>query len=708
VSGAWTFGGQPALSGLLGVTLVEGSTFCISDPAGDLGGLDPQGLFFRDARILSTWVLTLDGDRLVPMSCQVPEPFAATFVTRARPPAGAADSTLMVVRKRAVGHGMHERITIQNLAQHPTDVALDLRVEADFADLFAVKEARTFGIAPAARSVAGAALRFTADTGEDQPDREVVVAAEPAGTLGPEGFTWSLTLAPREVWSIELTVSPSVGSETLVPRHAIDEPADVGTPISRMQEWRRTSTVVTSHSRRVDLTIARSVEDLGALRIFDPAHPRRAVVAAGAPWFMAVFGRDSLLTAWMILPLDRQLALGTLQTLADRQGAQLVPTTEEQPGRILHEVRFGPQATLWLGGRNVYYGSVDATPLFVMLVGELRRWGTPLVDLTPLLPHVDRALGWITHFGDRDGDGFVEYARLTPQGLEHQGWKDSFDAVTFADGRPARAPIALAEVQGYVYAAYRARAALARDGDDEATARGWDDAAEALRHRFNDTFWLPDKGYYAIGLDHEKRPIDALASNMGHCLWTGIVDEDKAGAVAERLLSPEMFSGWGVRTLATSAAAYNPMSYHNGSVWPHDNAIIAAGLARYGFTEEAARIAEAQFEVAERFDGRLPELFCGFDRSEFEEPIPYPAACSPQAWASAAPFLLLRALLGLEPDAANGVLQLRPAVPARYLPLQVDNVLLDGQRATIRVTEHGADLHGAPEWLELRTAQPHA
>jgi glycogen debranching enzyme len=408
----------------------------------------------------------------------------------------------------------------------------------------------------------------------------------------------------------------------------------------------------------------------------------------------------------MLLPLDRQLALGTLQTLADRQGTRVEPTTEEQPGRILHEVRFGPQATLWLGGRNVYYGSVDATPLFVMLVGELRRWGTSLVDLAPLVTHVDRALEWITHFGDRDGDGFVEYQRLTPQGLEHQGWKDSFDAVTFADGRPARTPIALAEVQGYVYGAYRARSALARDAGDEATARGWDDAAEALRHRFNEAFWLPDKGYFAVGLDADKQPIDALASNMGHCLWTGIVDEDKAGPVAERLMSPELFTGWGVRTLATSAAAYNPMSYHNGSVWPHDNAIVAAGLARYGFTAEAARIAEAQLEVAERLDGRLPELFCGFDRGEFEEPVPYPAACSPQAWASAAPFLLLRSLLGLEPDAPNGLLLLSPAVPASYLPLQVDNVLLDGHRATIRVTEHGADLRGAPEWLELRAAQP--
>lgn len=696
---SWTFAGEPSAPGA-GCTLVEGATFCISDGAGDVAWDDPHGLFFRDTRVLSTWLLLLDGEPLMPMAFHVTEPFAATFVTRGRPRAGEADSTVLVTRHRAVGDGMHERITVRNLGRQGVEVRLRLSIEADFADVFAVKEARLTAPTTGAGIADDGALRLEAPSPETP--RSVGILAEPAGEADPDGLTWTLTLAPREEWTTGVTVSPTVGGHAVTPRHtAEDMPGSPPTPLSRLAEWRRTSTVVRSAAPGVDRTFRRSAEDLGALRIFDPSHLRRAVVAAGAPWFMAVFGRDSLLTSWMLLPLDRRLALGTLQTLAEHQGVRVDPVTEEQPGRILHEIRFGPQAGLWLGGRNVYYGTVDATPLFVMLVGELLRWGDPWEDLAPLLPHVDRALAWIAEFGDRDGDGFVEYERLTPHGLQHQGWKDSFDAMSFADGSPVATPIALAEVQGYVYAAYRARAALARHSGDGARARCWEDAAAALRHRFNEAFWLPDKGYVAMGLDAEKRPIDVLASNMGHCLWTGILEKDKARAVADHLLSPALFSGWGVRTLATSAAAYNPMSYHNGSVWPHDTAIAAAGLARYGFTAEAARLAEALLEAADRFGGRLPELFCGFDRGEFPEPVPYPAACSPQAWASAAPFLLLRALLGLEPDVPGAVVGLAPHVPEQYQPLTVDNVLIGEHRTSIRVSAAGAEVTDAPEGLRV-------
>ena len=704
MSAAWTFAGQPAATGAGDVTLVEGSTFCISDARGDIAGDGPRGLFFRDSRVLSTWLLTVDGEPLLPLSHHVAEPFAARFVARARPRAGSADSTLLVVRHRAVGDGMHERLTVRNLGMEAVDVALRLTVGTDFADVFAVKEARAGETPPARAAVVEGVLTLTAP-GTGPASREVTVAADPPGRTTTNGLTWVLRLEPRETWAIGLTVSPTAGGERFTPRHAVDPTAE-GSPLARMREWRRTSTVVSSRSPRLDRVIARGVEDLGALRIFDPAHPRRTVVAAGAPWFMALFGRDSLLTSWMLLPVDRTLALGTLQTLADMQGRRLDEATEEQPGRILHELRFGPHAALWLGGKNAYYGSVDATPLFVMLVGELRRWGAPWSDLEPLLPHVDRALDWITAWGDRDGDGFVEYERLTPSGLLHQGWKDSHDAITFADGTPARAPIALAEVQGYVYAAYRVRAALARDAGDLARAHAWDDAAAALKHQFNEVFWLPGAEAFALALDGANRPVDAIGSNMGHCLWTGIVDDDKAPAVAEHLLSPEMFSGWGVRTLATSAAAYNPMSYHNGSVWPHDTAIAAAGLARYGFTAEAARLAEAQLEAADAADGRLPELFCGFDRDEFDQPVPYPAACRPQAWSSAAPFLLLRALLGLEPDVPAGVVGLDPRAPLSMLPLTVENVLLGSNRVEIRIDGDGAaHLRGAPEGLRVETSR---
>jgi glycogen debranching enzyme len=274
----------------------------------------------------------------------------------------------------------------------------------------------------------------------------------------------------------------------------------------------------------------------------------------------------------------------------------------------------------------------------VSLFAETSRWGFAPETVSALLPHVDRALDWIREYGDKDGDGFVEYARLNDHGLINQGWKDSWDGINFADGTPAEPPIALCEVQAYVYSAYLGRSWIAYDAGDMDLAAEYRDRGTQLKKQFNQQFWLPDRGYYAIALDGAKRPVDACASNMGQCLLFGIVDEDKAPLVAERLMSPEMFSGWGVRTLGSDMGAYNPASYHNGSVWPHDNAIIAAGLLRYGFVEEAQRISSALFEAADYSDGRLPELFCGFSREQFDEPIPYPTACSPQAWAATTPF----------------------------------------------------------------------
>jgi glycogen debranching enzyme len=364
-------------------------------------------------------------------------------------------------------------------------------------------------------------------------------------------------------------------------------------------------------------------------------------------------------------------------------------------------MRFGMQASLWLGGGSVYYGSADATPLFVMLLGELRRWGLERRVIDELLPHADRALDWITEHGDCDGDGFVEYARSSDLGLANQGWKDSFDGVTFESGQIASPPIALAEVQGYVYAAYLAKSHFCAEREDHDGAASWAQRAEELKERFNREFWLSDKGYFALGLDGDKRQIDSLASNQGHCLWTGIVDAGKASAVARNLTGPEMFSGFGIRTLAASNTAYNPMSYHNGSVWPHDNAICAAGLMRYGFVREAQQVAMGILEAAEMFGGRLPELFCGFDRAEFAEPVPYPTSCSPQAWASAAPFHLLRTLLRFDPSVPSGMLWCDPAVPERFLPLHIESLHVAGARVSVDVDTDNWSLDGLGEILTL-------
>jgi glycogen debranching enzyme len=311
-------------------------------------------------------------------------------------------------------------------------------------------------------------------------------------------------------------------------------------------------------------------------------------------------------------------------------------------------------------------------------------------------------LTWIHSYGDRDADGFIEYRRATDRGLQNQGWKDSWDGITFADGRPAEAPIALCEVQGYAYQAFRARAELARWLDDAAGARQWSQRASALKKAFNEQFWLPELGWFALALDRDKNPVDACASNMGHCLWSGIVATDRAPLVAEHLLSPAMFTGWGVRTLSSAMAAYDPLSYHNGSVWPHDNAFVVAGLMRYGFVAEAQRIAEALLEAAEHFGGRLPELFCGFDRQEFLEPVPYPTSCSPQAWASAAPIELIRTLLRFHPELTQERLWIDPVFPPAFAPFRVEGVALGAGRVSVEVTSERTLVDGVPSGVELR------
>jgi glycogen debranching enzyme len=401
----------------------------------------------------------------------------------------------------------------------------------------------------------------------------------------------------------------------------------------------------------------------------------------------------------MALPVDPSLALGTLQTLADRQGRVVDPVSEEEPGKILHEVRLGISGGLALGGKSVYYGSVDATPLFVILLGAVNRWGFAKDTIASLLPHADRALDWIRDYGDKDGDGFVEYERLNDHGLINQGWKDSWDGINFADGSLAEPPIALCEVQALVYTALLSRAWIAYDGGDAPLAAQLTEEAAQLKRKFNEQFWLPDRGYYAIALDGKKRPVDACASNMGQCLWHGIMDEDKVPLVAERLMSPEMFSGWGVRTLASDMGAYNPASYHNGSVWPHDNAIIAAGLLRHGFVAEAQRISTALLEAAEYSDHRLPELFCGFSRDEVTKPVPYPTSCSPQAWAATAPIMLITRLMQYDVHVSLGGFWMDPVLPKSYGDLHITNAPMGRGRITIDIVESEPSVHGLPDGM---------
>jgi glycogen debranching enzyme len=708
MSEPWSSGELPPGEGAAcsPTTLIEGSTFCISEPGGDIVPDRSQGLFVRDTRMLSRWELTVDGIEPQPLTVQHGEPYAATFLGRMPPRAGKADSTLLVIRRRYVGDGMREDVTLRNTSARAKRFQVTLMAEADFADLFEVK-GRSKPRAAATTALADAGLVITSGRRERRQELRITGDQNPSVT-DAGALQWRLSVPGHSERTVTIEAVPVDDGVVLQLRHPRGHAVERTLPAKRMRKWRQRGPAVRTPDRNLAGVLGRSVEDLGALRIFDPEHPRWPVVAAGAPWFMALFGRDSLLTASMLLPWDPNLALGTLRTLAAWQGSDFDDASEEEPGKILHEVRFGPAASFALGGRSAYYGSVDATPLFVMLLAELQRWGGKDNAITALLPHADRALDWMESYGDADGDGFVEYRRKTSHGLVNQGWKDSWDGINFADGTIAEPPIALAEVQAYCYAAYRARAQLARHSGDDRSASMWRKKAKQLKRDFNERFWLPDKGWYAVGLDADKRPIDALASNMGHCLWTGIADKDKAAVVARLLMSPEMFSGWGIRTLASSMAAYNPMSYHNGSVWPHDNALCAAGLMRYGYVEQAQRVADAIVDAAAAFGYRLPELFCGFDREEFGTPVPYPTSCSPQAWAAAAPLLLLHSLLQFTPDMDSHQLWCAPEIPDRFLPLRVSGLRVGKSRLAVDVGEDSWEITGLePVSIEIiPTARP--
>jgi glycogen debranching enzyme len=645
-----------------------------------------------DTRVISRWDLRVNGHRLEPLTVDVDEPFAATFVGRAHPAAGRADADLVVFRHRDIGWGMRERFVITNHGLRPAPVTIELRCEADFADLFAVKESRVRRTGSYGFELLENGLRFTRE--ENGNSRSAEILTNQAAIIEEGLLTWPATLPAGDTWEVCIEVIPTLSGEVIEPRFRCGGVDEDAVPAKRLASWRAGLPGVDTDHRGLSAAVRRAGEDLGALRIFDPDHPEVPIVAAGAPWFMTVFGRDSLITGWMTLLADPSLAEGVLQTLARFQGRDVNPETEEEPGRILHEMRFASAAGMSLGGGDIYYGSVDATPLFVMLLGELRRWNLASEVVDGLIPHADRALSWIERFGDCDGDGYVEYRSRSGHGLANQGWKDSWDAIRYADGALAVAPIALCEVQGYVYAAYLARAHLAREQGDTATLRRYLAKAADLRRRFNEDFWLEKEGWYALGLDVDKRPIDALASNMGHCLWTGIVDQERAQIVAERMMSKELFSGWGIRTLATSMAAFNPVSYHNGSVWPHDNAICAAGLSRYGQMEAAHRVIGAQLDVAEAFHHRLPELFAGFDRGHPATPATYPTSCSPQAWSAAAPLLWLRTLLRLDPSASLGTVWIDHELPDWIGRLRVDGISIAGQRITVEVDHHDWHISG--------------
>lgn len=685
------------------VTLVDGSNFMLCARSGDVVSGRVHGVFMLDTRVVSRWELTVNGVAVEALAVLPEGPFRVDFVGRFDPD-DRADAAIVVMQRRYLGGGLREELEVRNHGTDAHELDIVLTVDGDFRNVFDVKAGRLGPVGAHDIHALDDGVDVVRSATVDSPVDRLSVRGFPGPdeTRADGTLTWRITVEPQSTWHACVEVTVTAGEVEIEPSSRCGTDMARAIPVTRLRDWRDTTArIVTGHAA-LRSCVDRSLDDLGALRIFDPDHVDRMVVAAGAPWFMTLFGRDSLLTSWMTLPVDHALAHGVLAELADTQGRRHDDTTEEDPGRILHEVRFDRLSARLLGGEGRYYGSVDATPLFVMLAAELTRWVGVSEETAALLPSVDRALAWMQRTGDLDGDGFVEYLRRVPSGLEHQGWKDSWDGIRHADGSVATPPIALAEVQAYRYAALLGRAALARaHGEHADLAASYEAEAAVLRERFDEVFWNDDDGWYAVGLDAHKQQIRSLASNIGHLLWTGIVPSRRAPALAELLVGDALFSGWGVRTLASTANGYNPLSYHCGSVWPHDTAIALAGLARYRFDAESHQLIRGLLDVSVRTGGRLPELFGGFDRSDIGAPVPYPASCSPQAWAAAAPLLMVRSMLGIEPDAANNRLRLRPRVPAEFgrlglLDLPIGDALItieaEGHEAAVQVLRGDLDI----------------
>ena len=645
--------------------LKHDDTFALFDTVGDVGAFvaGEQGLYHEGTRYLSRFQLRMNGQRPLLLSARVKddnELFGADL-TNPDIPLGDGDRVLArdlvhLFRGRFLWDATwHERLRLWNYSRLPVRVSLTFDIDADFADIFEVRgmsrERRGTRCAPV---IDGATMRLDY-CGLDGERRSTVLEwSEVPAAATPGMARFEYELAPRT--PTVLTLAIRCDRERRPAAIKAFERAESEAAAS-LDHARGGYAVVESSSERFNHWLRRSAADL---RMLVSTTPYGEYPYAGVPWFSTPFGRDGIITAFQTLWINPRIARGVLEYLAATQADHVDPHQDAEPGKILHETRSSEMARLGEVPFGRYYGSVDATPLFVMLAGAYFDRTGDREFLIRLWPHVVRALAWIDECGDRDGDGFVEYARHSPTGLVHQGWKDSQDSVFHADGSLAEPPIALCEVQAYVYDARRRAAALADALGDGARATALRDSAERLRRAFEDRFWLDDLGTYALALDGHKTPCAVRSSNAGHCLFGGIASPERARRVAEQLVGPEMFSGWGIRTIASTEARYNPMSYHNGSVWPHDNGIVATGLSRYGFDDLIGAPFSALFEASLSMDGhRLPELFCGFHRRPGEGPTLYPVACSPQAWSSGVVFGLLQACLRLSVD-----------VPARRLSVE--------------------------------------
>lgn len=667
------------------LTIKHDGLFMLSDRFGDVVPDDGAalGMYFRDTRFLSRWELRIDDRRPLFLHAEADRNYSMLVETtlpneHITPDGKRKVENLQVSRHRWLEGGMSEQVRLNNFGMEPRRVRVELRFAADFLDLFEVRgvirDKRGTMEEPAIDSTSvtlayrgrDGARRTTTVTFGLRPDH-----------VEQDRATWNITLNPKQEVLLELQARPA--ADGFAPVDLTHEQLD-----REYSAWRKRCARFRVSNAQLQRYLDRAVADMRMMQTADAEG--NVFIDAGVPWFSTLFGRDSLITAYQAIALNPDLAKGTLLKLAELQGTKVDPWRDEEPGKILHEVRFGELAAVGDIPHTPYYGSIDSTPLWLVVYGHMWRWTGDRELLEKLWPNALRALEWIDSYGDADGDGYVEYIRKSEGGLDNQGWKDSFDGILHEDGSIPEPSIALCEVQGYVYEAKKVTARVARELGHDELAADLEEQARALRQRFNRDFWMNDLGTYAVALDGAKRPVRSVTSNPGHLLWSGIVEPAHAVRLARRLVAPDLLSGWGIRTLSNLNPGFDPIGYHTGSVWPHDNSLIAHGLMRYGFVEECNRVIDELALAGAHFESfRYPELFCGYARDDVPVPVEYPVACRPQAWATGAPLLMIRSYTGMQADAPNKTLSIvRPSLPpwlerAEIVGLQVGSARVDLQ-----------------------------
>lgn len=679
------------------LSIKEGDLFLYTDRQGVIrpGNTSGLGLYLGDTRFLSCWEIKLNGRDPVPLSTSAERDYMAHIeLTNADLSEDgkllAPQETINIRRLRVIGPTLMERIRIKNYNPVDIELTLSFAFAADFADIFEVRGLRRTSRGKLFHPKVSEKQIVFAYLGKDEIFRRLRVTSSEAmesSTVTDHIVTvnYRLNLKARSRSVLHFNFEPLIGEQE-------PEPGNFNVTITKLRraydDWEKSCTSIVTDNELFNSVLERGAGDLRALVT---KSDYGTVIAAGIPWYVAPFGRDSLIAGLETMFLNPEPVRSTLEVLARLQGREVDPWRDEEPGKIMHELRRGELAGLNEIPHTPYYGSIDSTPLYLLILSEYHKWTADSAFVTSQLDNVKAALAWVDDYGDVDGDGFVEYLRKSKKGLINQGWKDSHDAISHADGELAEGYIALVEVQAYVYYAKRRTAGLFQELGLAAEAAELLRQAAELKERFNAAFWMPAEEYFAVALDGEKRQMRSITSNPGQCLWSGIVDDDKAEKIVAHLMSPDMFSGWGLRTLSKSAQRYNPMSYHNGSVWPHDNAIIVRGLKRYGYDDQAARVVTGMFDAAiHHAYYRLPELFCGFTRRGGAWPVDYPVACSPQAWAAGATHMMLQTILGLTPDAAAGTLYINnPRLPPWLNTVRIANLKLGEGTLDLEFNRHG-------------------